>query len=179
MVAVVEENVHEHIARAMYYCCVHLLYATVVGAAAWLLTTIPGASATTKYWIWVVTALNFIVPTGAVIDKVWAPHLRWATPLGAIGGPIWNVTQGWTAVVLAGIWIAGALAMLMRLIWRLCRDRREAEGIAGLEKRAIAGFAADGIPVGFANGHPAPAVCGVLYPRISLPLGIDRLLAII
>lgn len=28
----------------------------------------------------------------------------------------------------------------------------------------------------FGNGHPAPAVSGVLYPYVSLPLGIDRLL---
>ena len=167
---------HEHIARAMYYFSVHLLYASTVGAAAWALTTIRGASATTKYWIWVVTALNFIVPTGAVIDKLWAPHLRWATPLGAIGGPIWNMTQGWTAVVLAVIWIAGALAMLMRLISRIRRERREAEVTAGPKKRAVAAFVADGIPVSFGNGHPAPAVSGVLYPHISLPLGIDRLL---
>ena len=93
MVAVVEANVHEHIARTMYYCSVHLLYASIVGAAAWVLTTIRGASATTKYWIWVVTALNFIVPTGALIDELWAPHLRWATPLGVIGALHLNMTQ--------------------------------------------------------------------------------------
>jgi beta-lactamase regulating signal transducer with metallopeptidase domain len=172
----VEANVHEHIARAMYYFSIHLLYASIVGAAAWVLTTIPGASATTKYWIWVVTALNFIVPTGALIDEVWAPHLRWATPLGVIGGLIWNMTQGRTAVVVAGIWIAGALAMLLRLISRIRREHREAEITAGLKAQAIAGFVADGIPVSFGNGHPAPAVSGVLYPHISLPLGIDRLL---
>ena len=84
---------HEHIARAMYYFSVHLLYASIVGAAAWVLTTIRGASATTKYWIWVVTALNFIAPIGALIDKLWAPHLSWATPLGVIGGPIWDMTR--------------------------------------------------------------------------------------
>jgi beta-lactamase regulating signal transducer with metallopeptidase domain len=75
--------VHEHVARAMYYFSVHLLYASAVGAAAWMLTSIRGASATTKYWIWVVTAFNFIVPVGAIVDKLWAPHLRWAAPLGA------------------------------------------------------------------------------------------------
>jgi hypothetical protein len=32
---VVEGNVHEHIARAMYYFSVHLLYASIVGCAAW------------------------------------------------------------------------------------------------------------------------------------------------
>jgi len=100
--------VHEHIARAMYYFSVHLMYASIVGCVVWVLTTIRGASATTKYWIWVATALNFIVPIGAVIDKLWAPHLGWATPLGAIGDPIWKMTQGWTAVMLAVVWIAGA-----------------------------------------------------------------------
>src|SRR5690242_16388178 len=160
----------------MYYFSVHLLYASMVGIAAWLLTTIRSASATTKYWIWVVTALNFIVPTGAVIDTLWAPHLRWARPLGAIGGPIWNMTQGRAAMLLAGIWIAGALAMVMRLTLRIRRERHEAEVTVGLKRRAVAGFLADGIPVSFCNGHPAPVVSGVLYPRISLPLGIDRLL---
>ena len=77
---------HEHIARTMYYFSVHLLFASIVGVAAWLLTAIRGASATTKYWIWVVTAFNFVVPSGAFIDKIWAPHLTWARPLGAIGG---------------------------------------------------------------------------------------------
>ena len=175
-VAVVEANVHEHIARAMYYFSVHLLYASIVGAAAWVLTAIRGSSATTKYWIWVVTALNFIVPTGAVIDKLWGPHLRWATPLDAIGGPIWDMTEGRTAVVFAGIWIAGALTMLMRLIWRICREHRETEVTVGLTKRDAAGFVANGIPVIFGNSNPTPAVSGVLYPHISLPIGIDRLL---
>jgi beta-lactamase regulating signal transducer with metallopeptidase domain len=160
----------------MYYFSVHLLYASIVGAAAWLLTTIRGASATTKYWIWVVTALNFIMPTGAVIDKLWASHLRWATPLGAIGGPIWNMTQGRTAVVLAGIWIAGTLGMLMRLISRIRTERREAEVTGGLKKCAVVGFVADGIPVSFGKRHSAPAVSGVIYPHVSLPIGIDRLL---
>ena len=69
---------HEHIARVMYYLSVHLLYASIVGAAAWGLTSIRGASATTKYWIWVLTAFNFVLPSGAIIDKLWAPHLTWA-----------------------------------------------------------------------------------------------------
>ena len=160
----------------MYYFSVHLLYASAVGTAAWMLTALRGATASTKYWIWVVTALNFIVPTGAIIDRLWAPHLRWATPLGAIGGPIWDMTQGRTAVLLAALWSAGTLIMLTRLISRICRQRREAEVTGGLKGRAVASFVADGIPVSFGNEHPAPAVSGVLYPYISLPPGIERLL---
>jgi beta-lactamase regulating signal transducer with metallopeptidase domain len=169
--------VHEHIARAMYYFSVHLLYASAVGAAAWMLTSIRGASATTKYWIWVVTAFNFIVPVGAIVDKLWAPHLRWAAPLGAIGGPIWEMTQGLTAVVLAVTWIAGAFVMLMRLISRLRKEAREAQIADRLGvKDAASGFIADGISVSFDAKHPTPAVSGIFRPCILLPIGIDRLL---
>jgi beta-lactamase regulating signal transducer with metallopeptidase domain len=169
--------VHEHIARAMYYFSIHLLYASLVGSAAWVLTSIRGASATTKYWIWVVTAFNFVLPTGALIDKLWTRHLAWATPLAAIGGRVWDITQGRTAVVLAGIWIAGASCMLVRLISRIRRERREAEASAGASLNDLTStFVADGIPVSFGDGHPSPAVRGVLYPHILLPSGIDMLL---
>src|SRR5215831_250120 len=111
----------------MYYFSVHLLYASIVGSAAWVLTSIRAASATTKYWIWVVSAFNFVVPSGALIDKLWTSHLTWARPLGAIGGPIWGMTEGRTAVVLAVMWIAGTLFMLIRLISLIRRERREAQ----------------------------------------------------
>lgn len=166
---------HEHIARAMYYFSVHLLYASIVGAAAWLVTSIRGISATQKYWIWVVTAFNFVVPSGAFIDKLWVLQLTWARPLGAIGGPVWDMTQGRAAVVLAVTWITGALTMLARLIWRLRREGRQVQGPADGHDRTSS-FVADGIPVSFDSRHRAPAVGGVLYPRILLPTGIDRLL---
>jgi beta-lactamase regulating signal transducer with metallopeptidase domain len=167
--------VHEHIARAMYYFSVHLLYASIVGCAAWVLTSVRGASPTTKYWIWAATVFNFVVPVGAGLDKLWAPHLAWAAPLGAIGGPVWDMTQGRTALVLALTWITGALAMLVRLISRLRRERREVR-VPADRHDVTSSFVADGIPVSFDSRHPAPAVGGVLYPRILLPLGIDRLL---
>ena len=167
---------HEHIARAMYYLSVHLMYASIVGCSAWALTTIRGTSATTKYWIWVVTALNFIVPTGAAMDKLLAPHLAWATPLGVVGGSVWIMTQGWTAVALAVIWVVGALAMFLRLISRIRRER-QSQASAGLSNQhMVSGFTAAGIPVSFDIRHRAPAVSGIFKPRILLPIGIDRLL---
>jgi beta-lactamase regulating signal transducer with metallopeptidase domain len=173
----VEANVHEHIARAMYYLSVHLLFASIVASAAWALTASLRASATTKYWIWVATAFNFVLPSGSLIDKLWAPHLTWARPLGAIGDPVWDMTQGWTAVTLGVIWMTGTFSMLIRLISRIRRERREAQALAPLSDRGLtSNFLADGIPVSFRCGHPTPAVRGVLYPRILLPTGIDRLL---
>jgi beta-lactamase regulating signal transducer with metallopeptidase domain len=171
----VEANVHEHIARAMYYFSIHLLYASIVGFAAWLLTSVRSASATTKYWIWVATAFNFFVPLGAVIDKVWAPHLAWAAPLGAIGVLVWDMTQGPMVVVLFAIWITGAFIMLVRLSSRLRRERRKVQVPAG-DPAVTSSFETDGIPVSFDGSHPTPAVGGVFYPCILLPIGIDRLL---
>jgi hypothetical protein len=104
MPAAVEANGHEHIPRAMYYLSIHLLYASIVGCAAWLLTSIRGASATAKYWTWFATAFNFTLPIGAAVDRMWGSHLTWATPLGLIGGTIWDITQGRTAQLLAGLW---------------------------------------------------------------------------
>jgi len=168
--------VHEHIARAMYYFSVHLLYASMVGAAAWVLTSIRGASATTKYWIWVATAVNFVIPVGAFIDKLWAPHFTWAAPLGVIGGPVWEMTQGWSAVVLAVIWMAGSFAMCVQLLSRIRRERSEAQVAAGPNDHGATSFVADGVPVSFGDKHPGPTVSGVFHPNILLPTGIDRLL---
>jgi beta-lactamase regulating signal transducer with metallopeptidase domain len=178
MAAPAEANVHEHIARAIYYCSVHLLFASIAASAAWALTSILRASATTKYWIWVATAFNFVLPSGALIDKLCAAHLTWARPLGAIGEPVWDLTQGRTAVILGVVWITGAFSMLSRLISRIRRDRREAQALAPLSDRGLtSNFLADGIPVSFGDSHPSPAVRGVLSPRILLPTGIDRLLS--
>jgi beta-lactamase regulating signal transducer with metallopeptidase domain len=178
MAAPAEANVHEHIARAMYYFSVHLLFASIVASTAWALTSILRASATTKYWIWVATAFNFVLPSGALIDKLWAPHLTWARPLAFIGDPVWDMTQGRMAVTLGVIWMTGALFMLSRLISRIRKERREAKVQDGLNDRGdTSNFVTDGIPVSFGDSHPSPAVRGVLSPRILLPTGIDRLLS--
>jgi beta-lactamase regulating signal transducer with metallopeptidase domain len=169
--------VHEHIARAMYYLSVHLLFASIVASATWAFTALLRASATTKYWIWVATTLNFVLPSGALIDKLWAPHLTWARPLGAIGDPVWNMTQGRTAVVLGVVWMTGGFSMLSRLILRIRKERREAQALAPLSDDGMTStFLADGIPVSFGDRHSNPTVRGVLHPRILFPIGIDRLL---
>ena len=169
---------HEHVARTMYYFGIHMLYASIVACAALTLTSIRGGSATTKYWIWVVTTLNFMVPTGALIDRLWAPHLTWAVPLGIIGDAAWNLTQGRTAAVLALVWVLGATALVMRLVLRIRAGRREDQSFMDLQERSgVESFLADGVPVNFDDRYSTPAVQGVLRPRISLPNGLDRLLS--
>ena len=161
----------------MYHFTVHLLYASIVGCAAWVLTSIRAASSTTKYWIWVVTALNFVVPSGALIDMLWGRYFTLSRPLAAFVGPISDMTKGRTVVVLAVIWIAGAFCMFIRLVSRIRRERGEGRVQDGLNDRGdTSNFVTDGIPVSFGERHLSPAVRGVLFPRILLPTGINRLL---
>jgi beta-lactamase regulating signal transducer with metallopeptidase domain len=169
---------HEHIARTLYYFEIHLLYASVVGLSAWALTSIRGGSATTKYWIWVATSLNFTLPVGAVLDKFWSSHLSWATPLSIIGDFANTISRGPAAATLSVVWLLGATLMLTRLGLRIRTEHRDAQATAGqsvLEPRP--GFLAHGVPVRFARSGQAPAVDGILRPHISLPDGIDRLLS--
>jgi beta-lactamase regulating signal transducer with metallopeptidase domain len=173
---------HEHLAPALYYLQIHFLYASVVWLAAWALTSVQRGSATAKYWIWVATALNFLVPLGAVLDKLWASHLAWARPLGVIGDVGARIAGSATAVeTLCAVWLLGAVAMAARLAWRLRADRRDARlarlaaGRGTLDPRPS--LLAHGIPVRFAESRQSPAVDGVLRPHISLPTGIDRLLS--
>lgn len=169
---------HEHIARALYYLDVHLLYASIVWLAAWLLTSIGRGSATAKYWIWVATSLNFIFPLGAVLDKAWAAHLSWAAPLGIIGDAANTISKGTVAAVVSVVWLLGATLMLMRLGLRIRFEHRDARSTSrqgAHDKRRT--FLAYGIPVRFAAARQAPAVDGVFNPYISLPRDIDRLLS--
>lgn len=159
----------------MYHLAVHLLYASLVGFAAAALTSIRGASATTKYWIWVVAAVNFVLPSGAFVDTLWAPHLAWSAPLPAIVGLVRYMAHSRAAIVLAAIWITGGLIMLVRLISRLRREHREVQMLGNRHDVAFS-FVTDGIPVSFDSRYPVPAVGGLFCPRIFLPIGVNQLL---
>ena len=169
---------HEHIARALYYFQIHLLYASLVWCGAWVLTSIPRGSATTKYWIWVATSLNFILPLGAFLDKLWTSHFSWATPLSFIGDVGVVLSRSAPAAVLCVVWLLGAALMLTRLCLRIRAERHDAQATSGqgaLDPRLT--FHVRGVPVRFAGSQQAPAVDRVLRPHISLPNGIDRLLS--
>lgn len=166
---------HEHIARTLYYCGIDLLYASTVWLAAWILTSLPLGSATVKYWIWFATSVNFIVPVGAILDRLFAPHLSWARPLGFIGVMGLRIAEN-TAVAsaLAAIWLLGSSLMVARLYSRLRNERRELRASRSFNQE---GFLAHGIPVTFGGDCRTPSVDGLLRPHISLPSGIDCLLS--
>ena len=169
---------HEHVAPAVYYLEVHLLYASVVCLAAWILTSIWNGAATTKYWIWVATSLNFIIPLGGFFNGFGASRVSWASQLGGLDAIGIGISRNLTAgAVLAGVWLCGAAFMFARLLVRLQRDRADestppGRNIPPPEQR----FLIHGVPVTLSAAEQGPSVDGVLRPHISLPLGIHRLL---
>jgi beta-lactamase regulating signal transducer with metallopeptidase domain len=168
---------HEQIAPLLYYMQIHLLFASIVWFAAWVLTSIRHGSANTKYWIWLATSLNLILPLGAVVDKSWAHHLGWATPIGVIGNVGVVMSRDTPIAVLCAVWLLGAILMFTRLFLRIRVERlgvQSKTSQVALEPRRD--FLARGVPVRFTKNRHAPAVEGLLRPHISLPNGIDRLL---
>src|ERR1700758_3421699 len=169
----------EHIAPFVYYLEVHLLCASILCLAAWALTTMRGASATWKYWIWVATSVNFLVPLGGFVNGFGASRVSWATQLGGFDDIGIGISRNMLAgAVLLGVWLCGATFMFARLLVRLRRDRL-GESTAGgrnatpLKRR----FLSHGVPIALSSDGRGPSVDGVLRPQISLPLGIDRLLS--
>src|SRR5215813_15446399 len=163
-----------HIAPAIYYFEVHLLYASLVCCAAWVLTRLPLGSATLKYWIWVATALNFMVPFGGFIDAFGATRISWARPLSVLGDAGVAASRSTAAGVLLIVWLFVTATLATRLYLRLRRERRSTD--AGASGRGTALYV-QGVPVSFAAHEHAPCVDGVLHSRISLPHGIDKLLS--
>jgi beta-lactamase regulating signal transducer with metallopeptidase domain len=170
---------HEHVAPVVYYLEVHFLYASIVCLAAWLLSLLWNGSATAKYWIWVATLFNFIVPLGGFFNAFGAMRVPWATQLGGLDdfgiGISRNLTTG---AVLLGVWLCGAALMSARLLVRLRRDRLDARAAEGANAAPLnRRFLAHGVPVTLSAAGQGPSVDGVLRPHICLPLGIDRLLS--
>ena len=122
----------EHIAPFVYYLEVHLLYASILCLAAWALTSLRGGSATWKYWIWVATSVNFMVPLAGFFNGFAASRVAWATQLEGLDGIGIGISRNPTVgAVVLGVWLLGAAFMIARLLVRLRQDRRD-ESIAGV-----------------------------------------------
>jgi beta-lactamase regulating signal transducer with metallopeptidase domain len=170
---------HEHVGPVVYYLEVHLLYASIVCLAAWLLTSAWKGSATWKYWIWVATLLNFILPLGGFVDRFGASSVSWATQLPGLDEVGMGISRHLAAGgVLLAVWLGGVILMAARLIARLRADRRAADAACGEGGgRENGDFRTHGVPVRLSATDQGPSVDGVLRPYISLPRGIERLLS--
>jgi beta-lactamase regulating signal transducer with metallopeptidase domain len=125
------------------------------------------------------TALNFILPLGAVFDGLMAPHIPWATPLGLVGALGALISENAPiASALGAVWLTGATAMLARLCARIAAEhRRDQATVGGNNLVPSLSFRADGVAVRFGDARRGPAVNGILRSHILLPEGIDRLLS--
>ena len=170
---------HEHVAPAVYYLEVHLLYASIVCLAAWVLTSLWQGNATWKYWIWVATSLNFIVPLGGFFNRFGASRVPWATQLGGLDAVGIGISRNPTVgKLLLGVWLFGAAFMLARLLLGMRRYRRETRGALAQDSAWLTQwFLVHRVPVRVSAMCEAPSVDGVLRPHISLPQGVDRLLS--
>lgn len=169
----------EHVAPALYYLEVHLLYASVVCLAAWVLTSLWKGADNAKYWIWVVTSLNFAVPFAGFFNGFGSARLSWATQLGGLDTVGFEVSRNLSAgAILLCVWACGAAFMAARLLLRLPRNRgspRTTTGsrdIAPFRRRFPTGV----VPVTLSAAGQGPSVEGVLRPRITLPPDIAGLL---
>jgi len=168
----------EHVAPALYYLEVHLLYASVVCLAAWILTSLWKGGETAKYWIWVVTSVNFMVPFAGFFNGFGSSHLAWATQLAGLDRVGYDLSQNLSAgAVLLGVWLCGASFMAARLAVRLPGSRGSQDMTGGrnptpFRRRLLT----RGVPVILCAAGEGPSVEGVLRPHISLPLGIDDVL---
>jgi beta-lactamase regulating signal transducer with metallopeptidase domain len=168
--------VAEQIAPAIYFAAVHMLFASAVALAALALCAMLRASATVKYWIWVATTANFVLPAGALVDGLFAAHLASAKPLDGIGDAVADFSRSPLALAVFLVWLAGALAMLALLHVRLRSARSDAGSAAPARRPETPGREARGVPVAYLPGAEFPRVEGILRPRIVLPAGIERLL---
>jgi beta-lactamase regulating signal transducer with metallopeptidase domain len=168
----------EHVAPALYYVEVHLLYASLVCLAAWILTSLWKGGETVKYWVWVVTSINFMVPFAGFFNGFGSSHLSWATQLAGLDRVGYDISQNLSAgAVLLGVWLCGAGLMAARLLVRLRRDRgsQHAAGSSNatpFKHRLLP----QGVPVSLSASGRGPSVEGILRPHICLPLGIDGFL---
>jgi BlaR1 peptidase M56 len=127
---------------------IHLVFSGLVALAAWTATASRRVSATAKYWIWVATSINFLLPVGVLVEPFRPPQVSWLLPLEDFGNVI--ARRGAFGEALAAAWAVGSAVMLLRLVLRVRAGRNPGGG--------------------------APAVEGLLRPRISLPSGIERIL---
>jgi beta-lactamase regulating signal transducer with metallopeptidase domain len=165
-------RVREHLAPALYFVQVHLLYATLVAFGAWALTSLRGASVTTKFWIWTAASLNFALPVGGFIDRFGAADFPGARQLGSLAAFDLRLAQHpLLAALLCALWLSGAVLMLLRLAVRIVSERR------GRDVLGAPDFRVQGVPVHITAGRRGPAVYGMVRTRICLPVGIEGLLS--
>lgn len=192
----------------------HLVQSTAVVLIAWLLTMLLRSNAArVRYSIWMVASVKFLVPFALLssIGAHWAPPnpsspartsfyvfveeisqpVRAAQSIAAFPGPTERATapSGHSVPlvpIIAAIWLAGFLAMLVIWIarWRRAAliaassqpvaSGREFDALRLIEKSA--GITTP-ILLAFSPGETEPGVFGILRPILLWPRGLSERLS--
>jgi uncharacterized protein (TIGR03435 family) len=177
----------------------HLWQSTVFAAVVWLLAqTLRKNRARTRYWLWLLASIKFLVPFSILIDaggylssKITVPTTKADLPvvMQQITQPFSQ--QGFTAelgqtytapevmahhvsvwpYILIGAWLWGSLFLVFSWSRRWLQLRR-------LVRTAIPMGFASGVPVLSSRSTLEPGILGIFKPVLLLPEGItDRLTA--
>lgn len=164
---------NEHLGPVAYFLEVHLLCASLVCLAAWLLSSLKAVSASTKYWIWLLASLNFALPIGGLIDRFGAAEFAGASQFNLLAACALGIARhGAVVAILVGVWMLGTVVMVIRLGRRIRAGRQE-DAAAG---KGRAEFRLQGVAVHFGAAPGGPLVEGLIRTRIRLPAGIEYLL---
>jgi len=166
----------------------HLWQSTVVVAIAWVLTlALRRNQARVRYWVWMAASVKFLLPFSLLI--VAGERVRGLMPATVVTRPaVVNAMEqlalpyaeaqffgsaipvgaqhvNWWAVLLAGVWVCGAVIVAARFVfgwWKVYRAKRAAKRLE---------FAAD-VRVYSTAVLIEPGVWGIFRPVLLLPEGI-------
>ena len=173
----------------------HLWQSTVVVLMAWFLTlALRDNHARTRYWVWMIASLKFLVPFSLLIAAGESIRARIATPIqrpafdavmGQFTQPFaWNASHasatyagaatvlasGYTnvwSIILLAVWLCGALA----IVFSWTRSWWKIRSIVGASSAMT--LLAD-VPVFSSPNLLEPGIFGIVRPVLLLPEGIDN-----
>lgn len=150
----------------------HLVESTIVLAIAIAAAHLPRLAARTRYAIVFLALVKFAVP--------WKAHSPNGTIQLSIPGPIRIAPHAfaatpsmWPAIVQA-VWLSIAVALFLLILWRARRAVSEAlDGAVLAPEREQAMLPRRGVTLLRSAGAAAPAVIGIVRPRIVIPTNLE------
>jgi bla regulator protein BlaR1 len=177
----------------------HLWQSTLVVLIAWLLTfTLRSNQARTRYWVWMIASVKFLIPFSLLIAAGESLRTAVATPIErpALAAVIVQITQPFSqatsaadhlskaplvaehyanlpSIILVAVWLSGFLPIVFSWVGGWSKIRAAVRASSPMQIKL-----ADNLPVLSSSGLLEPGVFGIVRPVLLLPENIsDRLSA--
>ena len=177
----------------------HLWQSTLVVLIAWLLTFILRSNqARTRYWVWMIASVKFVIPFSLLIAAGESMRTAVATPIErpALAAVIEQITQPFSqttsaadhlskaplvpehyanllSLILVAVWLCGFLPIVFSWVGGWWRIRAAVRASSPMQIKLT-----DNLPVLSSSGLLEPGVFGIVRPVLLLPENIsDRLSA--